>query len=148
MADSGYELPADARPAAEVVPDPSMRCTNGALRRTAGVAGVTVESGDFWVELPPGLVRADAVAEVWACLRADTGDHCSAYWRGPREPFAEQRSVHVHVRPGRHWQVVRFPVGGHPLWRGTVEQVRLDLFNGAVTPGLGGEVRWVRLVEA
>jgi hypothetical protein len=135
-------------PAAHIVPDPTMSCSaDGALRREGDVATVTVTGGDFWIELPSDPFRADTIAEVWACLRGDTGDHCSLYWRGPREAFAEERCAHVPFRPGPHWRVVRFRVGGQRRWRGTVEQLRLDLFNGAVTPGRGGEVRWVRLVS-
>ena len=124
-----------------------MRCSaDGTIQRGKGSATVTVTGTDFWVELPAATIRACDVAEVWVCVRGDTGDHCSLYWRGPRQAFVEDRRVHVRFRPSPHRQVLRFRVGGHRLWRGMVEQLRVDLFNGAVTPGMGGDVRWVRLV--
>ena len=90
---------------------------------------------------------ASAVAEVWLCLRGTTGDHCSLYWHAPAEPYEEGRCIHLPFRQGPHWESFRFRLDAHPLWRGTVDHLRLDLFNGAVTPGAGGEVRWIRFVE-
>lgn len=144
----GYGPSTDARPALELALDPMMPCSaDGSLRREGDVAAVVVTRPDFWVELPPERFQADSIAEVWLCLRGQTGDHHSLYWRGPREPFAEQRSLHVPFRPGRHWQIVRFRSGEHRLWKGTIEQLRIDLFNGTLTPGGSGEVRWVRPVS-
>jgi hypothetical protein len=148
MRDYGYEVPAEARPAAHIVPHPSMKCTtDGVLCRSDDVAIATLTGGDFWIELTPGPGRAERVAEVWVCLRGQTGDHCSVYWRAAGEAFVEERSVHVPFRPGSHWEIVRFPVAAHPLWRGALEPLRLDLFNGVVTPGAKGEILWVRYVE-
>jgi len=38
-------------------------------------------------------------------------------------------------------------VGEHPRWRGPIEQIRVDLLNGIVVPGRGGEIKWVRYVQ-
>jgi hypothetical protein len=120
---------------------------DGDLVPTADGWAVTVRGADFWVAAEPNEFPATAVREVWLCVRAGTGDHCSVYWRGPGQPFAEERSVHVACRPGLHWRVLRFPVARHALWRGTIARLRFDLFNGDTTSGVGGHVRWVRLVE-
>jgi hypothetical protein len=112
-----------------------------------GTAAVEVRGDDFWVELPPAAVEAAAVSEVWVCARGSTGNHCTLYWRGPREGFAESRSLHLPFHPGGHWQLIRFPVGGHSAWRGRVAQLRLDPFNGPVGADATGALRWLRLVE-
>jgi Sulfotransferase family len=148
MIDHGYELTGKGTVPAEVVPDQRMTCSpEGSLCVTNDRTFLTVTGGDFSVELPPNPLQAKSDDEIWICLQGDTGDHCSVYWRDAREPFAEDRSVHVPFRPGRHWQILRVKVGEHPLWRGTVEQIRVDLLNGIVLPGRGGEIRWVRYVQ-
>ena len=97
------------------------------------------------MELQSNSLRAISTDEIWTCVQGDTGDHCSIYWRGSREAFSEERSMHVPFRPGRHWQILRFPIGKHPLWRDVIEQLRVDLFNGNVAPA-GGRLRWIRHV--
>jgi hypothetical protein len=108
-------------------------------------AHIQITGEDFWVALPPQEFAAKAVQEIWACVRADTGDHCSLYWRRGREEFHEGRSVHAAWIPGPHWQIVRFRLSGHEHWHGTIAQIRLDLFNGPNACG-SGELRWIRRV--
>jgi hypothetical protein len=148
LAFNGYESPTAARPVPAIgLTQTACASADGALVPAPGGGwAVTVTGDDFWVELPPAEFPAQTVREVWLCARADTGDHCALYWRGPREPFAETHSLRARCRPGGHWQVLRFRAAGHPLWCETVAQLRLDLFNGPVTPGRGGEVLWLRLV--
>lgn len=119
------------------------RALNGTMQVVDGTMRVSVSNDDFNIELRPTPLRATSTDEIWACVQGDTGDHCSIYWRG--EAFSEERSVHVKFRPGRHWQILRFPVGKHPLWRDVIEQLRIDLFNGNVV-ATGGRVRWIRHV--
>jgi hypothetical protein len=151
LVDHGYDAagtaPASALDFGDLVRHGPLHCSaDGELVPTAGgLAVVRVTGGDFWVELPEAEVAAKAVREVWVCARGDTGDHCSLFWRRRSEPFAEGRAVHVPFHPGGHWQVLRFRVAGHPHWHGTVVQLRVDLFNGRVTPG-GGAVRRLRLI--
>ena len=149
VADYGYELPPDVRAPETIVFGAAMACSaDGRVTPSGSQAVVEVTGGDFWVELPLAPRPAREIAELWVCLQGTTGDHCSVYWHSLGEPYDEARSVHVPFRPGQHWQILRFQVGRHALWRGTVERVRLDLFNGTVTPGARGEVRWVRVVES
>jgi len=148
LTEHGYELSEAGTPPFEVVPDPQMACSpDGRLCVSNGRTFVTVTGGDFSVLLPPHPLPAKSDDEIWICLRGDTGDHCSVYWRGAREPFVEERSSHIPFRPGRHWQILRMKVGQHPLWQGSIEQIRVDLLNGVVVPGRGGEIRWVRYVH-
>ena len=148
LIDYRYDLTDVAGTPSEVVPDPQMPCSpDGKLRVSNGRTFVTVTGGDFSVELPPNSLPAKSDDEIWICLQGDTGDHCSVYWRGAHEPFVEERSLHIPFRSGRHWQILRMRVGQHPLWRGTIAQVRVDLLNGVVVSGRGGEIRWVRYVH-
>jgi hypothetical protein len=151
----GYGDRADAAPSCRV--EPAACLAAGGLEHSAhgtlaaeadGVLTVRVTGNDFWVELPPAPLRTDAVREVWVSVCGDTGDHCSLYWRRAGEGFDEGRCVHVPFHPGAHWRVLRFPLRGHPHWHGTVAQLRVDLFNGAVDPSAGGgRFRWLLAVE-
>jgi hypothetical protein len=115
----------------------------------AGEYGARVElcGEDFWFVPPLPPFRAERVREVWACLAGAAGDHCSLYWHGKRGGFSEGRCLHLPCHRGRHWRVLRFPVGRHPRWRGTVVRLRLDAFNGPGAPEGPLYVRWVRLIE-
>jgi hypothetical protein len=148
MSTCGYELSSDSNGPLDVpLDDPVAHSAHGTFSRTGQkTLAVTVTGEDFFLELPCMPVAANRIAEVWACVRGDTGTRCSLYWRGQREPFSEERAIHVPFIPGQHWEIVRFPVAHHPGWRGTVEQLRIDLFNGTVIPGKGGELRWIRCV--
>jgi hypothetical protein len=112
-----------------------------------GTVSVSVTGDDFWVALPPTALPAETVREVWLCLTGGVGDHCSIYWHRSGEGFAERRRLHVPFHPGPHWRVLRFRVGDHPLWRGTITGLRLDPFNvqGPAEPGRG-RLRWLRFV--
>jgi hypothetical protein len=125
-------------------------CNGGELVAEDEFSSAVIASGDFWM-IPP-LDRFDAVAvhEIWVCLRGAVGDVCSVYWRTESEDFAEARSVHTSYIGGLHWQVLRISVGNHPLWKGTIAQLRLDLFNwkaGSPNRPETGFIRWLRLVS-
>jgi hypothetical protein len=145
--DYSYEPTPGVRPPSAVVPDPAWpHSPDGRWEAKDTGAEVTLLGGDAWVELPRDPIRAAEVAELWLCLRGVTGDHCSVYWRSPGEGFAEDRSLHVPFFPGPHRQVVRFAVAKHPQWRGSIEQLRVDVCNGTVTPGTTADVIWLRRV--
>lgn len=107
---------------------------------------VTLTGGDAWMELPEEIMSAKRTSEVWICLQCATGDHNSIYWRGRREPFTENKKLHVPFRGGPHWQIVRIPVARHAEWRGTIEQIRVDICNGAIQPHQQAKVRWLKLI--
>lgn len=107
---------------------------------------VTVTGPDFGLELPLEDRDAAGTREVWACVRGGSGDHCSVYWRSGSAGYSEDRVTHVPFRAGPHWQIIRFPVAEHRAWEGRLTGLRVDIFNGHVTLGATGEVRWIRLV--
>jgi len=76
------------------------------------------------------------------------GDHFSIYWRGAGTDFSEERRVHINYVPGLHWQLLPFPMWRHPLWKGTIERIRLDVFNAQHQGNIEGtgHMRWVRLI--
>ncbi len=149
LAFNGYERPGGARPpeALDLSRWDNVSADGTVAAAAEGGWSVTVTGDDFWVALEPASLVAGSVTEVWACVRGGTGGHCALYWRGRRQAFAEGRSVRAPYRPGGHWQVLRFPVGYHRGWRGTVAQLRLDLFNDGAEPGSTGELRWVQPVR-
>ncbi len=111
---------------------------------------VALTTGDFWMILPVEPFDAAGVNEVWLSLRGAVGEVCSVYWRGQSEEFSEERSVHVPYYGGRHWQIVRIPVAGHPRWRGRIEELRVDPFNwreGGPAAEMTAALRWLRLVD-
>jgi hypothetical protein len=155
LADADYDRDGAAPPAPEVRfadllgrKPPPVCSADGTLHPGPdGTAAVSIRGPDFWIELPPAAVEAAVIREVWVCVLGATGDHTTLYWRGPREGFDEARAMHLPFHPGGHWQLIRFPVGGHPAWRGRVAQLRFDPFNGPVGADPSGALRWLRLVE-
>ena len=143
MLDYGYRPSDDVSGPSEIPCHPE-RALNGRVEVVEGTTLVSVGNDDFNMELQSIPLPAKSTDEIWTCVQGDTGDHCSIYWRG--DAFSEDRAVHVTFRPGRHWQILRFPVGKHPLWRDVVEQIRIDLFNGNIAPAAGGRLRWIRYV--
>jgi hypothetical protein len=116
----------------------------------AGENGLRVRlaGDDFWLVLPLEAFEAAGVREVWVSLWGPAGNHCSLFWSPPGGNFAEERCLHQRYHPCGHWQVLRFRVGQHPLWQGTIGRLRLDPFNGPPGPIAGPQfVRWVRAVR-
>jgi hypothetical protein len=122
-------------PRGSLLPDPE-----GGLSVTGADAGC-------WINLSLDPVEAAAVREVWLSVRATTGRQCSLCWRGNHQDFSADRCVHAAYHPSKHWRVLRFPVGRHEHWRGSITQLQLHLFQGA-SPRAGphGCLRWLRLV--
>jgi len=144
MVDYGYT--ASDAPGPSEIPAQPERAANGIVQVVEGTTLISVGTEDFNMELQPRPLPAMSTDEIWTCVQGETGDHCSIYWRGKGDAFAEERSLHVPFRPGPHWQILRFPIGRHPLWRDVIEQLRIDLFNGDVAFGAGGQLRWIRYV--
>jgi hypothetical protein len=111
-------------------------------------ATVHIEGPDFSIIPPCDPFDAADFREVWVSAAGNIGDHFSLYWRNATAPFSEERVLHVPYTPGSHWRVVRFPTGSHPLWRGDVHELRLDLFNSSDPSRRGtGRIRWMRLIS-
>jgi hypothetical protein len=148
MVENGYELADGSPPARQLSIGPEMpRSPDGTIAASADGLLAVVTGGDFWIEVHVDPDQTAHATELWACVRGGTGDHCSVYWRGPHGSYSEQRVVHVPFRPGPQWQIVRVPLAAHPEWRGPLQKLRIDLFNGRATAGSTGEVRWLRLVD-
>ncbi|MFT3928223.1 MAG: sulfotransferase [Myxococcales bacterium] len=107
---------------------------------------LTAVGPDLWFLVRAPSFDAAGVSEVWLCMEAGTGDHCSIYWRAPGQPFDESRGVHMPYLPGPHRQIIRLPVSSHALWSGEIEELRVDVFNGAIVPDRPGRFCWVQLV--
>lgn len=122
--------------------------THGSMEVGKDATTVHISGHDFWMMLPFAPFRSDDVREVWVSVAGCVGDHCSIYWRNPGADFSEERRIHLKYYPGPHWRVLRFKVNEHPLWHGTIEQIRIDIFNGQ-TKGIHGTgyIRWVRLIN-
>lgn len=134
MAGNGYEI------SPGVAPMPQLELA-GVDETTIAITGP-----DCWFEAPGVDFAARSVAEVWLCLRGDTGNHCSLYWCRANENFDEGRCVHVPFSPGRHWQVIRVSLAGHAHWHGAIARLRLDLCNGDGANGCC-RIRWARLIS-
>jgi hypothetical protein len=152
----GYEVPATPASAWPMVEFARVQESVAAFSHSVdgvpepgGANGLRVRltGEDFWLILPVEPFDAAEVREVWVSLWGQAGNHCSLYWCPPGSHFAEERCLHLRHPAGRHWRVLRFRVGQHPLWRGRIGQLRLDPFNGSPsqteTPLF---VRWVRAV--
>lgn len=121
---------------------------DGSLELLPDCARVRITGPDFWMILPFDRFDAGDAAELWACVQGGAGWVNSVYWRPPNADFSEERSIHLPFRPARHWQIARFELRSHPLWKGRIAALRLDIFNGAGHRLEGsGLLRWVRLVK-
>lgn len=121
--------------------------SHGVLEQAEDYAIVQVRGQDFHMFLPLEEFEAAEVKEVWVSVSGGVGNICSLYWRRRNGSFDESSSMHVAHRPSPHWEMLTFPVCTHPEWRGTIKQLRLDLFNSHLRPNCGtGLIRWVRLV--
>lgn len=126
---------------------PAVSTSDGNITPASDRAIVEITGPDFWFYVPVDPFNAADVRVLWLAVCAPLGDHCSVYWRRQDEFFSEERSLHLRYFPGRHWRVFEFDLTGHPLWAGTIVELRLDLFNffGPVIPG-SGEATWLRLI--
>jgi Sulfotransferase family len=121
---------------------------HGRIELAEDALAIQVTGNDFGLLLPFPPIQASDVREIWMSVAGDVGDHFSVYWRDADSRFSEDRGIHVHYFPGLHWRVVRLRVSEHPLWKGTIHQIRIDLFNGRLPEVRGiGLVRWVRLIR-
>jgi hypothetical protein len=120
---------------------------HGRIEPSEGGMTVHLTGGDFGFFLPLDRICAEEAHEIWVSAAGCVGDHFSIYWRGADMDFSEERRIHVNYVPGLHWQLLQFPMWRHPLWKGTIEQIRLDVFNKHQGSIEGcGQVRWVRLI--
>jgi hypothetical protein len=121
---------------------------HGAVEMNENAMTVHIAGSDFGILVPSEPIQAEDVKEVWVSAAGDVGDHCSIYWRNADSNFSEERSIHVNFVPASHWRILRFRTSQHPLWTGKIQQLRLDLFNGA-SPAIHGvgHIRWIRLVQ-
>jgi hypothetical protein len=121
----------------------------GRLLPQEDATAAVIADGDFWMIVPLPAFETAAVREIWVSVKGAAGEVCSAYWRSGAEDFSEDRSMHVPYRGGLHWQVLRIPVAKHPLWKGTVAELRLDPFNwkeGSPRTPQTAFIRWLRPV--
>ena len=154
LGELGYEIDARDTARARTVRFSSAEANSldhsrdGSLELLPDCARVRITGPDFWMILPFAQLDAGDAAELWACIQGSAGSVTSVYWRPRFAGFSEDRSIHLPFRPARHWQTVRFDLRSHPLWKGRIAGLRLDLFNGTGRHLEGsGLVRWVRLVE-
>ena len=118
---------------------------DGNLQLKEDCALAKITGGDFWMTLDVAPFLASDVGAMAIALGPGVGDHCSLYWRNPDNGFSEERVLHVPIRRKYGWAVKRFSVAEHSEWKGTIAQLRLDLFNGVEAKG-EGYVRWLRLI--
>lgn len=161
------------------------RSVNFDLRGALGREGLRVHFPAADPVLRPEIVRAldadaatiDAIEIKVAGPRRDfrTRGRVQLYWAGPSQPLSEESSLHIDAVQdmGAYATTYRFPVAGHPLWKGRIALLRLDptsapddtltvlsirgvryeaapeLMAAALTPpwkfALGGDLRAVRL---
>jgi hypothetical protein len=121
---------------------------HGTIAMTENAMTVYIEGNDFGLFIPSGPINAKDANEIWVSATADVGDHCSLYWRAADSDFSEECSIHVGFVPGCHWRILRFRTCQHPLWKGKIQQLRVDLFNSTSPEVRGtGQVRWARFIQ-
>jgi hypothetical protein len=147
----GYPVERDPCPSVECGegrPEPELtNPSHGRVELLKDAMAVHVEGDDFGILLPFAPFQAEEARELWVSAAGRVGSRFSIYWRGGEANFSEERAMHLDYAPSAHWRVVRFRVGQHPLWKGAIRKIRLDLFNSGSGECRGlGYVRWVRLI--
>lgn len=123
---------------------------DGSLAATGnGHATVTLKGDDFHIILPVSPMDAERIREIWICVAGRAGSRCSIYWRRSDQDFNAERGIHVSYHPAEHFEIISFDVFEHPLWKGTIDELRLDLFKKphAIEPADPLYIRWMQFVE-
>lgn len=161
----GYEVPQLAHPpkhflyfGRDGLDASTIRTSDGTLEQQNDLTVAHVHGRDFRLILPCEPFEADSVKNIWASVSSDVGEVCSVYWRSRDGRFSEERVLYSRLNPSQHWSVICFPVHTHASWKGTIYELRLDLFN-MVSRGWirrwrarypsskgTGRIRWIKLV--
>jgi hypothetical protein len=115
--------------------------TDGEIEFGPSDATVTLSGEDFWIVLADSEVAAADFPYALLSVSGGTGTHCSLYWRHAGEEFSEERCLHINYTPMPNWTSLVFALVHHSLWCGIIAQLRVDLFNGPVSPNQPGRVR-------
>jgi hypothetical protein len=107
---------------------------------------VPFQNRPFSLDLPIDPFPSRQAAEIWVSLYGPAADQVSLSWQTPSDSARQRLSLPTYG--GRHWRVLRFHVGRHERWQGTISKLRLEMsFNSVHSDADAVYLRWVRLVE-
>lgn len=117
-------------------------CNVGA---TGGALQVLVTGFDPYVFGGPCEISAAKHKKLRLRVRATGGNQIGLFWRTKSSPaFGEDKHVNVPLSADGQWHEVVFDLSDHPLWKGTVIQLRLDVEPAETPAGTLLEVDWIR----
>ncbi len=106
---------------------------------------VTVAGHDAYLVSGPASIGADREKRLKARVRLTAGRELGLFWRCTKSPgWGPDKEVHTAVPADGQWHEVTFDLSQHPLWAGTVTQLRLDVEPADVPEGTVLEVDWLR----
>lgn len=110
-----------------------------------GALQVLVTGFDPYVFGGPCEIAAAKHKKLRLRVRATGGTQLGLYWRTTASPsIGEDKRVGVRLPADGQWHEVVFDLSDHPLWKGTVTQLRLDVEPADTPAGTLLEVDWIR----
>ena len=90
-------------------------------------------------------VTAERFPKLRARVRLGAGTELALFWRSSLSPgWGPDKEKHVAVPADGQWREVEFDLRAHPLWNGTIQQIRLDPEPADVPGGTILEIDWIR----
>lgn len=114
------------------------------LRAEDGKLKMTVTGEDPYATSGPAAIPALRYSALAARVRLSAGSGVGLFWRASVSPnWGPDKEVHAACPADGQWHTISFDLKDHPLWRGRIMQVRLDI-EGEAPPGTTLDVDWLR----
>ncbi|PIU94218.1 MAG: hypothetical protein COZ06_27765 [Armatimonadetes bacterium CG_4_10_14_3_um_filter_66_18] len=116
-----------------------------ALKAEAGHLAIQVTGDDPYAVSGPSSIPAGRFKKLRARVRLTGGNELGLFWRSSVSPgWGPDKEVQVAALGDGQWREVVFDLSKHPLWAGSIRQIRLDPEPAEVSVGAALEVDWIR----
>lgn len=110
-----------------------------------GALRITARGHDPYATGGAADIDADRHKRLRLRARMTGGSQVGLFWRSTvSEAWGPNKEVKATLEGDGQWREIVFDLGGHPLWAGTVVQIRLDIEPPDVPPGTTLDVDWIR----
>jgi len=110
-----------------------------------GALQILVTGFDPYLFSGPCEISAAQHKKLRLRVRATGGIQLGLYWRSTASPsIGEDKRLGIPLPADGQWHELVFDLSGHPLWKGTIVQLRLDVEPADTPAGTMVEVDWIR----